>query len=48
MPITGGLTLAKDDKKFDNASEVCGIWGIKNKQNENPNRLDPGDIDPCV
>ena len=39
--ITGGLTLAKDNKKSDDAIDVCGIWGIKNKQNENPDSLDP-------
>ena len=37
VPIIGGLTLAKDEKKFDNAIEVYGIWDINNKQNENPN-----------
>ena len=48
MPITESLTLAKDYKKIDNAIVVYGIWGIKNKQNENPIRLYPGDIDHCV
>ena len=49
MPITGGLTLTKDEKKFDNAIEVYGILGIKiRKQNENPNRFDHGDIDHCT
>ena len=43
MPI-----IMKGLQKIDNSIKVCGIWGIKNKQNENPNHLDPGDIDPCV
>ena len=48
MPSEGSLNLAKDENEFDNAIAVCGICGIKNKQNENPNRLDPVDIEHCV